>query len=70
MDYVDQIFDRANIQHIREFLLHGVEYDNISSESYSERLMKAEKNAINFCTHYIKTFSIIVKINWQAMKFQ
>lgn len=48
MNYVDKIFDRADIQHIREFLLHGVECDNISSESYSERLMTAEINAINF----------------------
>ena len=48
MNYVDKIFARADIQHIREFLLYGVESCNISSESYSERLMTAEKNAINF----------------------
>lgn len=48
MNYVDKIFDRVDIQHIREFLLHGVECCNISSESYSERLINAEKMAINF----------------------
>ena len=34
MSYIDEIFRRANLQHIREFLLHGVEERKISTKSY------------------------------------
>lgn len=38
MSYISEIFDRAHIQHIREFLLHGVECVEISDKSYKQRL--------------------------------
>lgn len=36
MDYIEQIFYRADIQQIRAFLLHGAE-EEIDSRSYLER---------------------------------
>lgn len=38
MDDIGEIFLRADIQQIREFLLHGVECNNINAHSYSERI--------------------------------
>jgi len=38
MDYIKQIFERADLQHIREFLLHGVACTKISEQSYKQRL--------------------------------
>ncbi len=38
MNYIDEIFVRANIQQIREFLLHGTEENNIDPRTYIERL--------------------------------
>lgn len=38
MSYISEIFDRAHIQHIREFLLHGVECVEISDRDYKQRL--------------------------------
>lgn len=38
MSYISEIFDRAHIQHIREFLLHGAECVEISDKSYKQRL--------------------------------
>lgn len=38
MDYITGIFERANFQDIREFLLHGVECVNTSPKGYKERL--------------------------------
>lgn len=52
MSYIDEIFTRLDIQHIREFLLHGVEECNISEKSYHERLKNAEKTA----SGYLRSF--------------
>lgn len=41
MSYISEIFDRAHIQHIREFLLHGVECVEVSNKSYKQRLAGA-----------------------------
>jgi len=38
MSYITEIFERLNIQYIREFLLHGNAEINIDSGSYMERL--------------------------------
>ena len=38
MDYITQIFQRADLQHIREFLLHGVNCTKVSDQSYKQRL--------------------------------
>lgn len=43
MNYIDQIFLRADIQQIREFLLHGVEELNIDRRPYKERTEHAIK---------------------------
>ncbi|MCQ1530905.1 hypothetical protein [Lutispora saccharofermentans] len=46
MSYITEIFDRLDIQHIREFLLHGVECVEISNKSYKQRIEDASKSAI------------------------
>ena len=46
MSYISEIFDRVHIQHIREFLLHGVECANISEKSYKQRIEDSRKTAI------------------------
>lgn len=48
MSYIDEIFTRLDVQHIREFLLHGTEECKISKQSYYERLRTAEKAANSF----------------------
>ena len=46
MDYIEQIFSRADIQQIRAFLLHGVE-DGIDPHSYRERENAALKHLMD-----------------------
>ena len=48
MSYIDEIFKRLDIQHIREFLLHGVEEMNISDKGYKERIDEVRKPVIEF----------------------
>lgn len=43
MSYISEIFDRLDIQNIREFLLHGVECLAIDPMGYEERIETAEK---------------------------
>lgn len=43
MNYIDEIFTRADIQQIREFLLHGVEENNLDPRPYKERIASAHK---------------------------
>lgn len=38
MDYISEIFERANFQDIREFLLHGVGCVETNPKNYKERL--------------------------------
>jgi len=38
MNYTSEIFNRVNLQHIREFLLHGAECLEVSDKSYEERI--------------------------------
>ena len=47
MNYTSEIFERVNIQHIREFLLHGVPCCEISNKSYEERIDELQKAAIS-----------------------
>lgn len=47
MNYTSEIFDRLNIQHIREFLLHGVPCCEISDKSYEDRIDGLKKVAIS-----------------------
>lgn len=44
MNYMEEIFLRADIQQIREFLLHGVEGGDIDPRPYEERLESALKH--------------------------
>jgi len=37
---IEEIFERANLQQIREFLLTGMERDKIDHRTYNERLEK------------------------------
>ena len=46
MSYTSNIFDRANIQQIREFLLHGVECVEIETKPYKEQIDEAQKGAM------------------------
>ena len=43
MSYINDIFERLNLQQIREFLLHGVECCEVSGQTYQQRLREAEK---------------------------
>ena len=43
MNYIDEIFTRADIQQIREFLLHGAEELSIDPRTYKERLESGQK---------------------------
>lgn len=43
MNYIDEIFTRADIQQIREFLLHGVEAITIDPRTYKERLDSSQR---------------------------
>ena len=41
MNYISEIFTRADIQQIREFLLHGVEENTVDPRPYKERIESA-----------------------------
>lgn len=43
MSYIDEIFERANIQDIREFLLHGVENVECNIKGYKERIDESRR---------------------------
>lgn len=47
MNYTSEIFDRVNIQHIREFLLHGAACCDISDKNYEDRIDELQKVAIS-----------------------
>lgn len=42
MDYISEIFAKANIQQIRSFLLYGAD-DTVTEKSYIERLKEVEE---------------------------
>ena len=46
MSYIDEIFKRLDIKHIREFLLNGMECFEISSKDYKQRVDDAQKPVI------------------------
>ena len=52
MNYIDAIFSRADIQHIREFLINGCECLEIDSHSYKERIERPLKE-VNKRVHEI-----------------
>ena len=46
-DFPKEIYTRTNLQHIREFILHGGELDKASDEPYQVRLDKGCEPIIN-----------------------
>lgn len=46
MSYITQIFERADIQQIREFLLNGVECMQIEAAPYEQRLENGTNKAL------------------------
>ena len=46
MEYINQIFERLDIQNIQSFLLHGVDCSEIDSRTYEERIAKAQKSTM------------------------
>jgi len=46
MSYINGIFTRLDIQHIREFLLYGEEAINVNTKDYKERIDEYQKPAI------------------------
>ena len=45
MSYIDDIFERLNLQHIRNFLFYGTECLEISQKDYKQRIEDAAKPA-------------------------
>ncbi len=43
MNYIEQIFDRCNIETLCEFLMHGSELLETNNNGYYERAKEAEK---------------------------
>ncbi len=48
MGFTDEIFRRADIQHIREFLLNGVEAAQINDKSYEQRIKESKQDMYDF----------------------
>lgn len=46
MSYISDIFDRADLQHIREFLVNGTECAVLDHDTYQKRLEKAQEAAL------------------------
>ena len=44
MSYITEIFERVNLQQIREFLFNGVECADVINETYKKRLAIAEED--------------------------
>lgn len=53
MNYIEAIFQRANVQQIREFLLNGAETCEVNKEPYDERLIQGLDNAIKMLHTYL-----------------
>lgn len=47
MDYIDKIFSRLDLQHIREFLLNGTESVALTGKNYQERIEEARQPVID-----------------------
>jgi hypothetical protein len=52
MSYISEIFSRLDIQHIREFLLHGVECVRLNPKGYKERIDEAGKPVKSILQQY------------------
>ena len=47
MSYIDNIFERANIQKLVSFLVYGTEIDTTGSKTYKERLDEVGSDVMN-----------------------
>ena len=52
MSYIAEIFERADIQQIREFLLNGAELPEISPKPYAQRLSDDMEKALAMLRTY------------------
>lgn len=48
MDHFDEILNRADIQHIREFMINGIDDSTLDPRPYEERQQAAEKPMMEF----------------------
>lgn len=69
MSYISDIFDRLNLQQIREFLLHGVECIDLSDKSYKQRLSEAEKTAIDLIIQHFPNMKEYEKITTEVYNY-
>ena len=44
--YIENIFKRTSLQQIREFLLTGLELDEVDNRTYAKRLEKGKENIV------------------------
>ena len=44
MTYIDEIFGRVNMQQIRQFLLHGLQCDEVTPKTYKQRIDAMEQS--------------------------
>lgn len=54
MEYISEIYKRANLQKIREFLLMGLEQVDQLNGTYEEELEKAIEKMRNIIREYLK----------------
>ncbi len=66
---IPQIFDRINLQQIRNFLLTGGEAVNITDMSYEERLSKQQQYMTNKLKKKYPNFDEYVKIESEINKY-
>ncbi|MPM44405.1 hypothetical protein SDC9_91083 [bioreactor metagenome] len=50
MNFITRVFERADIQQIREFLLNGVECVELDKRSYKERIDEELQSAMEIIT--------------------
>ncbi len=56
MNYIEQIFERCNMETISDFLLHGSESFKKNNESYYERARAAEKQLNDWINNQFPEF--------------
>lgn len=66
MNYTSEVLDRVKIQHIREFLLHGMPCWEISDKSYEDRIDELQKARLVVCN---VGFQILKKENYGEPDF-
>jgi galactitol-specific phosphotransferase system IIC component len=69
MSYITGIFERAHIQHIREFLINGVECINISDKPYKQRLEESSKSAMDMIQAKFPDMNEYDKITAEIYKY-